>query len=95
MPHCYAGLIEWLPHALRQIEERHLDRRTVEEAVRKPDQVVSTTEGRSAAHTWTTTPRRRRRALLRVIFEQHPDRRVIVTAFITDRPDRYWEGPMP
>jgi len=87
--------IEWLPHALDQIAERRLDQHMVEEALRRPDQVVAAEEGRSAAHLWTTTPRRHRRALLRVIFEAHPDRQLIVTVFLTDRPQRYWEGPLP
>ncbi|HXH13448.1 MAG TPA: DUF4258 domain-containing protein [Alphaproteobacteria bacterium] len=95
MPHWYDGPLEWLPHALDQIAERRLDRRMVEEALRSPDQIVAAQEGRFAAHKWTTTPRRLRRALLRVIFEERPDRRLIVTAFLTDRPHRYWEGPMP
>jgi hypothetical protein len=95
MPHDYVGSIEWLSHALDQMAERRLETHLVEEALRRPDQLVPAHEGRFAAHKWTTTRRQHRRALLRVIFEEHAEGRRIVTAFLTNRPQRYWEGPLP
>ena len=75
--------------------ERKLSPEQVEAVLRSPDQDLPAKKGRRVAQSLTTSPRRGRRPLIRVFYEESGGERVVVNAYLTERPERYWEGDLP
>ena len=72
----------WTTHIERQLVERKIPRKLVESTVNNPDEIVEGKGGRIIYHKMV------REKLLRVITEG--DR--LITAYLTDKIDKYWEG---
>jgi len=77
------------------MEERRLSQEPVEVVLRSPDQDLPAKKGRRVAQSLATSPSRGKRALLRVFYEESGEERVVVNAYLTERPERYWEGDLP
>ena len=75
--------------------ERNLSRGQVEVIVRSPDQDLPAKKGRRVAQRLTISPKREKRALIRVFYEELEGERLVVNAYLTERPERYWEGDLP
>lgn len=54
-----------------------------------PDQVVHGYGGRSVAHKKIILGEKE--YLLRVVYEEHPDKCVVVTTYLTSQVGRYWK----
>ena len=78
--------VEIIPLAKREMERRRIPEAWVNEALRKPDQVVTGHGGRSVAQQRRKI--RRREMLLRVVFEESEG--VVITAYLTSDIKRYW-----
>lgn len=91
----YEGQVHFTAYCLAHMEERELPRERIEAVLRDPDQDLPAKRGRRVAQSFTTSPRRGRRALLRVFYEGTGTERVVVNAYLTERPERYWEGSLP
>jgi hypothetical protein len=72
-----------------------MSREQVEVVLRSPDQDLPAKKGRRVAQSLTTSPRHGRRALIRVFYEESGEERVVVNTYLTERPERYWEGDLP
>lgn len=91
----YEGALHFTAYCLARMGERKLSREQVEVVLRSPDQDLPANKGRRVAQSLTTSPRRVRRALIRVFYEESGGERVVVNAYLTERPERYWEGDLP
>ena len=79
-----------IPIAFAKLRKRGLTEQDVRQAIAQPEQVVRGYGGRLVAH-------RRIRIgdkmfLLRVVYEDTPQERVVITAYATPDIERYWEG---
>jgi hypothetical protein len=75
--------------------ERKLSPEQVEAILRSPDQNLPAKKRRRVAQSLTTSPRRGKKALIRVFYEESGRERLVVNAYLTERPERYWEGDLP
>jgi len=91
----YEGAVRFTAYCLVRMEERRLSQEPVEVVLRSPDQDLPAKKGRRVAQSLATSPRRGKRALLRVFYEESGEERVVVNAYLTERPERYWEGDLP
>jgi len=73
------------PYALYKMGKRGIVRANVEETILAPDSVVEAKFGRKIAQ------RMHGRYLLRVVFEEHADDYLVITAYPA-RPQRYLRG---
>jgi hypothetical protein len=91
----YEGAVRFTAYCLARMGERKLSREQVEVVLRSPDQDLPAKKGRRVAQCLTTSPKRGKRALIRVFYEEWGVERVVVNAYLTERPERYWEGDLP
>jgi hypothetical protein len=81
--------IEIIPLARKKMDQRQIPEEWVIETMTSPDQIVDGYGGRTVAH-------RRYRArdkdkLLRVVFEETPEKYIVITAYLTTAVKRYWK----
>ena len=70
-------------HALGSIAENQLTKSLVEDALKRPDEIIDGHKGRKIAHKRVGTK------LLRVVFQEYPDNvYIVITAYIA-KPERY------
>jgi len=84
-------LIRFTPYAETRIEERSLARKLVEDIATDPDQLLN--EGnRQVAQRRYTDATRSREYLVRVIYEEVGDDKLIITAYQTSKVEKYWRS---
>lgn len=71
------------------MDRRGIAEAWVDEALRSPEQVVEGHGGRLVAHQRREV--RRKKKLLRVVFEETHDKYVVITAYLTSDMERYWK----
>ena len=81
--------IEIIPLAKKKIGRRGIPSGWVVGALASPDQVIEGYGGRKVAHRRHTV--RGKDRLLRVVFEETPDKYIVVTAYLTSAVKRYWK----
>ena len=91
----YEGEVRFTAYCLARMAERELSQERIEGVLRSPEQDLPAKKGRRVAQSLATSPRRGRRALIRVFYEGIGTERVVVNAYLTERPERYWEGSLP
>jgi hypothetical protein len=89
MVHGVMAAIELTGYARFQMSERELPESLVLDALKDADEIVAGDKGRKVAHKRLPQDRNH---LLRVVFEEHGDRVVVVTAYVTSKVDKYWRG---
>ncbi len=75
--------IVFIPHALERIKERGIPEGLVIEALTHPDEAVDGYFGRKVAQKAIDGK------LIRVIYEEHGDKIIVITAYITSKVDKY------
>ena len=79
-------------HALQGIADREIDRTEVEATLNEPQAIAPDRPGREILMRRYFDATLQQEMLLRVVVEDGPDERVVVTAYKTSRIDRYLKG---
>ena len=80
--------VEFTGYAKLQMREREIKREDILDALKLPGQVLSGKKGRKIAQ--KKIDRGEERGLLRVIFEEKDDAKVVVTVYWTSKIEKYW-----
>jgi len=80
--------IEFTKYAELQAQERRINHRDILDVLKLPGQILSTKKGRKIAQ--KKLSRKRKEGLLRVIFEEKVDAKVVVTVYWTSKIEKYW-----
>ncbi len=75
--------IIFIEHALERMKEREISKELVINAIRNPDSVDQGYGGRKVAQKCINGK------LLRVIYEEHEDKIIVITAYITSKVGKY------
>lgn len=81
--------IEIIPLAKKKMGRRSVPDEWVVETVNSPEQVVEGYGGRNVAHRRYSI--RRKQMLLRVVYEETPEKYIVITAYLTTAVKRYWK----
>ncbi|MEW6325036.1 MAG: DUF4258 domain-containing protein [Nitrospirota bacterium] len=81
--------IEIIPLAGKKMGRRGIPAEWVIQALMSPEQVVEGYDGRKVAHRRQRVKGEER--LLRVVFEDTPEKYVVITAYLTSAVKRYWK----
>jgi hypothetical protein len=82
-------VIEIIPPARKKMGQRQIPEEWVVETVTSPDQIVDGHGGRTVAHRRYRI--RDKDKLLRVVFEETPEKYIVITAYLTTAVKRYWK----
>ena len=80
--------VEFTKYAELQVQERKINHKDMLDTLKSPGQVLSTKKGRKIAQ--RKIKRRGEEGLLRVIFEQKVNAKVVVTVYWTSKIEKYW-----
>ncbi|WP_457754600.1 DUF4258 domain-containing protein [Thermococcus sp.] len=75
--------VVFIPHALERMNERGISKELVVETLTNPDKVGEGYLGRKVAQ------KNMDGKLIRVIYEEHEDKIIVITAYITSKIDKY------
>jgi len=81
--------IEIIPLAKKKMGRRSVSDEGVDETLNSPEQVVEGYGGRKVAHRRYKV--RGKDRLLRVVFEETPEKYIVITAYLTSAVKRYWK----
>jgi len=81
--------IEIIPIARKKLERRGIPEEWVRETINSPGQIVDGYGGRKVGH--NKYMKEGREYLLRVVYEEKEDRKVVLTAYLTSQVKRYWK----
>ena len=81
--------IEIIPLAEKKMGRRSVPDEWVVETVNSPEQIVEGYGGRNVAHRRYAI--RGKPRLLRVVFEETPEKFIVITAYLTSAVKRYWK----
>jgi len=81
--------IEIIPLAKKKMVRRGIPERWVKDVLKSPDQVVEGYGGRAVAHRRYRI--RGKERLLRIVFEETPEKIIVITAYVTSDVKRYWK----
>jgi hypothetical protein len=81
--------IETIPLARRKISRRGISEQWVTETISSPEQVVEGYGGRRIAQRRYTVQKQER--LLRVVYQEMPEKYIVITAYLTAAVRRYWK----
>ena len=82
-------LVEIIPLALRKAKKRGIREKMIIETLRSPEQVVYGYMGRKVAHRHYLIDHKQ--YLLRVVYEMHQEKYLVITAYLTSQSKRYWK----
>jgi len=80
--------VEFTTYAESQIQERDIKREDVLNTVRFPGQILPAKKGRKVAQ--KIIERNGQKGLLRVIFEEKVNAKVVITVYWTSKIKKYW-----
>ena len=84
-------MIRFIPYAEARVRRRRLSRELVEQVVEKPQQLIE--EGdRKVAQSRYTDPEKGMEYILRVIYEQAGEDKLVITAYQTSKIQKYWRS---
>ena len=81
--------IEIIPLAEKKMGQRGIQNDWVIRALTSPDQIVEGYGSRKVAHRRHTV--RGKDKLLRIVFEETPEKYIVITAYLTSAIKRYWK----
>ena len=85
--------IRWTPHAVARLGRRGISLTDAEKALNNPERVApGRMPDRRVYMRHTHDPTINREVLILLVVEETSTERVVVTAYITTRPDRYLRG---
>jgi hypothetical protein len=87
--------VRWTDYALRNLDDREIEKPDAEEALEEPEAVAAGHAGRQVFMRRYADDVLGREMLLRVVFEETPSEMVVVTAYKTSRFRKYLKGPGP
>ncbi|MCK4356127.1 DUF4258 domain-containing protein [Candidatus Bipolaricaulota bacterium] len=82
--------VQYSKHAEGTLEEREIARETVEELIRKPQQVIKGKGNKQIVQ--GIMNRANQEFLLRVVYIEEEGMTKVITAYWTSKIDKYWEG---
>ena len=82
--------IQYSKHAEGTLEEREIAKETVEELIRKPQQVIKGKGNKQIVQ--GIMKRENQEFLLRVVYIETEATMKVITAYWTSKIDKYWEG---
>jgi hypothetical protein len=85
-------MIRFTPYAEEKIRLRGLERDLVERTAADPEQILDDGE-RKIAQSRYTRAGMEKEYLVRVIYEEQGDDRLVVTAYQTSKITKYWRSP--
>jgi len=80
--------IEFTKYAELQVQERNMSYKDILDTLKSPGQILSAKKGRKIAQ--KKLNRGGEEGLLRVIFEEKVDAKVVVTVYWTSKIEKYW-----
>ncbi len=80
--------VEFTRYAGLQMREREIKREDILDTLRLPGQILSGRKGRKTAQ--KKIDRGGKKGLLRVIFEEKDDTKIVVTVYWTSKIKKYW-----
>ncbi|MDQ3694803.1 MAG: DUF4258 domain-containing protein [Chloroflexota bacterium] len=87
--------VRWTSHALEALVDRDIDRAEVDQTLAAPELSVVNSPRRVVLMRRYFDVRLERQMLLRVVVEEAPDERVVITVYKTSRIAKYLERTMP
>ena len=87
--------LRWTSHALEMLVDRHIDRSEVEQTIVAPELSVIDPPRRAVPMRRYFDGHSERQMLLRVVVEETPEERVIVTAYKTSQIAKHLKRPSP
>ncbi|MBA2520478.1 MAG: DUF4258 domain-containing protein [Chloroflexia bacterium] len=87
--------LRWTSHALAALADRDIDRAEVDQTLAAPELLVVTPPRRAVLMRRYFDVRLESQMLLRVVVEEAPDERVVITVYKTSRIAKYLERTMP
>ena len=87
--------LRWTSHALAALVDRDIDRAEVEQAIATPERSVVDPPRRAVLMRRYVDIRLGRQMLLRVVVEETPDERVVVTVYKTSQIAKYLKRMVP
>lgn len=87
--------IRWLPHALKNLADREIDREEADRTLAAPEFVVPGQPGRTVFMRRYFDRTLQQEMLLRIIAEETEDEIVVVTIYKTSQIDKYTKGLVP
>ncbi|HCG77215.1 MAG: hypothetical protein COZ37_02500 [bacterium (Candidatus Ratteibacteria) CG_4_10_14_3_um_filter_41_18] len=81
-----------LSHAKDQCRERGIKKNIIEETVFNPDQIIEEKEGKKIAQKKIFDEEKKKNYLIRAIFKEENDRRIVITLYKTSKVQKYWRS---
>ena len=82
--------IEYIPHATNKIKRRDLSPALIEQTLQNPNQRIEADKGRKIAQ--SKIERAGTEYLLRIIYEETPGKLLVITAYLTNKIEKYWSA---
>jgi len=80
--------IEFTKYSELQTQERNIEKQDVIDTLQSPEQILLGKRGREIAQ--NKLKREGEEGLLRVIFEEKADTKIVITAYWTSKIEKYW-----
>lgn len=80
--------IVYSKHAFEQLKERNIEKKLVDQALIKPQQIIEGKKGRKIVQRKYMI--KGKEFLMRVIFKENPEFVEVVTMYLTTRIKKYW-----
>ena len=87
--------LRWTSHALEGLADRDIDRAEAEQTIAAPELSIIDSPRRAVLMRRYSDPRLGRQMLLRVVVEETPDERVVVTVYKTSQIAKYLKRTTP
>ncbi|HEU4760327.1 MAG TPA: DUF4258 domain-containing protein [Dehalococcoidia bacterium] len=87
------ALIQFTAYAEARIQRRRLSKELVLMVLDAPEQVIEEDDERMVAQSRLTDANSGQQRLLRVVYEQHEDQKIVITAYETSKMRKYWRAP--
>lgn len=85
----------WTSHALQALADRNIDRAEAEQTITTPELAVIDPPRRAVLMRQYLDDHLKRQMLLRVVVEETPDERVVVTVYKTSQIRKYLQRTLP
>lgn len=87
--------VRWSPHALKSLADREIPLEEAEKTLAEPEVTMSARSTRSFLMQRYFDTRLQQEMLLRLLVDESPQERVVITVYITSKIDKYTKRDKP